>query len=337
MAHHMVEDKEFAILVSDCDIHNFDFAEEIKKELEKRGSQVMVMHLYPGMEMDEIIDCLKDSFWPSNWIVLGEAATHIEPSYMYNFLFVNPVFVKGESFIADSHNDMVSKIVGSTGKTVILSHDIGRRIALFSNTDEVNKKAFVERYPGYPIEILTDALSPSVIADRAIEFFIDHETFDMKRETSDKEKILIIPDFKGKKSRRQIWVLTNELKRLGYDVTEVYRPESEEIFSEAIAINCKSIKYSMIVTIGSGCRLINKVTDSNIVCFNPDWGEMTYDHSLGNMLLGWFSSDKIDSPEADVHSRQFSEIAYVPYIGMKSKESIDAFARQIDHLIKSLL
>lgn len=146
----MVEDKEFAILVSDSDIHNFDFAEEIKKELEKRDSKVMVMHLYPRMEMDEIIDCLKDSFWPSNWIVLGEAASHIEPSYMYNFMFVNPVFVKGESFIADSHNDMVSKIVGSTGKTVILSHDIGRRIALFSNTDEVNKKAFVERYPGYP-------------------------------------------------------------------------------------------------------------------------------------------------------------------------------------------
>ena len=78
----MVEDKEFAILVSDSDIYNFDFAEEIKKELEKRDSKVMVMHLYPRMEMDEIIDCLKDSFWPSNWIIIGEAANHIEQPYM---------------------------------------------------------------------------------------------------------------------------------------------------------------------------------------------------------------------------------------------------------------
>ena len=171
----MKEDKEFAILVSDSDIHNFDFAEEIKKELEKRCSQVMVMHLYPRMEMDEIIDCLKDSFWPSNWIVLGEAASHIEPN-MYNFMFVNPVFDRDKPFMPDSHNDMVSKIVDSTGKTVILSHDISRRIALFSNPDEVNETAFANRYPGYPVEILTDSLYPSVIADKAIEFFIDRKS-----------------------------------------------------------------------------------------------------------------------------------------------------------------
>ena len=322
-------------MVSESDVHNFVFAEEIKKELEKRGSQVMVMHLYPIMEMDEIIDCLKDSFWPSNWIIIGEAATYIK-SNMYNFMFVNPVFVRGETFRADSHNDMVSKIVDSTGKTVILSHDIGRRIALFSNTDAINEKAFEERYPGYPIEILTDSSSPSVIAEIAIEFFIEHETFDMKREITDKEKILIIPDFKGKKSRRQIWGMTNELKGMGYDVTEVYRPESEEIFSEAIAMNCKSNKYSVIITIGSGCRLINKVTDSNIVCFNPDWGEMTYDHSLGNTVFGWFSSDKIDSPEVKVHKSQFSDVAFVPKTGVKHKESIKSFAKQIDILIKSL-
>lgn len=335
MAHHMAEDKEFAILVSENDVHNFDFAEEIKKELEKRGSQVVVMHLYPRMEMDEIIDCLKDSLWPSNWIIIGEAATHIEPN-MYNFMFVNPVFEGGKTFKPDSYNDMVSKIVDCTGKTVVISHDTGRRIALLSNADEVNEKAFAERYPGYPVEILTNASSPSVIADRAIEFFIDHETFDMKHETADKDKILIIPDFKGEKSRRQIWGLATELKRLGYDVTEVYRPESEEIFSEAIAINCKSNKYSMIVTIGSGCRLINKVTDSNIVCFNPDWGEMTYDHSLGNMIFGWFSSDKIDSPEVEVHRSQFSDAAFIPKTGIKQNESIKSFAKQIDNLIKSL-
>ena len=331
----MKEDKEFAILVSESDIHNFDFAEEIKKELEKRGSQAIVMHLYPRMEMDEIIDCLKDSFWPSNWIIIGEATTHIEPN-MYNFMFVNPVFDRGESFKAVSHNDMVSKIVDCTGKTIILSHDSGRRFALFSNADDVNEKAFAERYPGYPVEILTDSSYPSVIADKAIEFFIDHETFDMKRETTEKEKILIIPDFKGKKSRREIWGLTTELKSLGYDVTEVYRPESEEIFSEAIAINCKSNKYSMIVTIGTGCRLINKVTDSNIVSFNPDWGEMIYDHSLGNMIFGWFPSDKIDSLEVDVHSRQFSEAAFIPKTGIKQNESLKSFAKQIDNLIKSL-
>ena len=332
----MAEDKEFAILVLDSDIHNFDFAEEIKKELEKSGSQVMVMHLYPRMEMDEIIDCLKDSFWPSNWIIIGEAASHIEPPCMYNFMFVDPVFEGGKTFKPDSHNGMVSKIIDSTGKTVILSHDIGRRIALFSNVDEVNKKAFVERYPGYPLEILTEALPPSVIADKAIEFFIDHKTFDMKCETTDKEKILIIPDFKDKKSTRQIWGLTNELKRLGYDVTEVYKPESEEIFSEAIAINTKTNKYSMIVTMGTGCRLIKKVTYSNIVCFNPDWGEMTYDHSLGNVIFGWFSSDKIDSPEVKVHKSQFSDVAFVPKTGVKHKESIKSFAKQIDILIKSL-
>ena len=332
----MKEDKEFAILVSESDIHNFDFAEEIKKELEKRGSKVMVMHLYPKMEMDEIIDCLKDSFWPSNWIIIGEAATHIEPPYMYNFMFVNPVFEEGKTFKPDSHNDMISKIVDHTGKTVILSHDIYRRIASFSNADEANHKAFVERYPGYPVEILTDSSYPSVIADKAIEFFIDHGTFDMKRETTDKEKILIIPNFKAEKSRREIWGLSIELKCLGYDVTEVYRPESEDIFSEAIAINCKSNKYSMIVTIGTGCRLVNKLTGANIVCFNPDWGEMVYDHSLGNMIFGWFSSDKIDSPEVEAHRRQFSDVAFVPKIGVKHKESIKSFAKQIDILIKSL-
>ena len=136
--------------------------------------------------------------------------------------------------------------------------------------------------------------------------------------------------------RRQLSGLTSELKSLGYDVTEVCRPESEEIFSEAIAINCKSNKYSVIVTIGSGCRLINKVTDSNIVCFNPDWGEMTYDHSLGNTVFGWFSSDKIDSPEVEVHGRQFSDAAFIPKTGVKHKESIKSFAKQIDILIKSL-
>ena len=291
----MKEDKEFAILVSDSDIHNFDFAEEIKKELEKRGSQVMVMHMYPGMEIDEIIDCLKDSFWPSNWIIIEKAATHIEPN-MYNFMFVNPVFERDKSFVPDSHNDMVSKIVDSIGKTAILSHDCGRRIALFSNADDINEKAFAERYPGYPIEILTDYSSPSIIADIAIEFFIDHEIFDLKRENPNKEKILIIPDLKGKKSRRQIWGLTNELKSLGYDVTEVYRPECEEIFSEAIAINCKSYKYSMIITLGSGCRLVKKVTDSNILCINPDWKDISYGLSPENKIFILFSSSQITAP-----------------------------------------
>ena len=220
MAHHRAENKEFAILVSDSDIHNFDFAEDIKKELEKRGSKVMVMHLYPGMEMDEIIDRLKDSFWQSNWIVLGKAATHIEP-YMYNFMFVNPVFGNDKSFKQDNYSDMVSKIVQPNGQTTILSHGHNRRMAVFFKSDEVNEKAFAERYPGYPIENISDTSSPSVIADKAIEFFIDHETFDMKREPTDKEKILIIPDFKCEKSRRQVWGLTTELKSLCYDVTEV--------------------------------------------------------------------------------------------------------------------
>lgn len=187
----------------------------------------------------------------------------------------------------------------------------------------------------YPFEILTDSASASVIADRAIELFI-HEIFDMKRETTEKEKILIIPDFKDEKSMRQISELINELKSLGYDVTEVYRPESEEMFSEAIAINCKSNKYSMIVTIGTGCRLINKVTDSNIVCFNPEWGEMIYDHSLGNMVFGWFSPDKIDSLEVEVHSRLFSDATFIPITGIKQKESFKLLAKQIDILIKCL-
>ena len=92
----------------------------------------------------------------------------------------------------------------------------------------------------------------------------------------------------------------------------------------------------MIVTIATGCRLIKKVTDSNIVCFNPDWGEMSYDHSLGNTVFGWFSSDKIDSLEVEVHSRQFSDVAFFPQIGINQQESIKSFARQIDILIKSL-
>ena len=70
--------------------------------------------------------------------------------------------------------------------------------------------------------------------------------------------------------------------------------------------------------------------------YNPDWGEMAYDHSLGNMIFGWFPSEKIDSPEVEAHRRQFSEVAFVPQIGMKQKESIRSFAKQIDILIKSL-
>lgn len=182
----MAEDREFAILVSESDNDGVDFAEEIKIELAKRGSKVMVMHLYPRMEMDEIVDCLKDSFWPSNWIIIGKAARHIEP-YLYNFMFVNPVFDRHNSLKQDNGNDMVSKIVESTGQTSFLSHYICKRIALFSYPDEENEKAFAEQYPGYSIEVHNDVHTPSLIAGKAIEFFKNDELFDKTSGTDNDE------------------------------------------------------------------------------------------------------------------------------------------------------